>query len=250
MIQHRTTKETQDTQEMFVRTHALMVKRIAFQILRQSPPTIQLDDLIQAGMVGLLEALRHYDTSKGASFETYAGIRVRGHMLDEIRRNDWVPRSVYRNARIVSEAVKKVENRLGRDARDYEIAKELDLPLDKYNEIIKDSSTTQLLSFEDMGLGEEIFPTKTDGEPHSDVIREDVSKHLNQIVAQLSKNERAVIALYYKQDLNLKEIGEVLGVSESRVSQIHHQAMLHLRTRYENLLSGLSDEALTAVTTL
>lgn len=234
---------------MFVQTHALMVKRIAYQTFRQSPPTIQLDDLIQAGMLGLLEAVRHYDLSKGASFETYAGIRIRGHMLDEIRRNDWLPRSVYRNARLISEAVKKVENRLGRDARDNEIADELELTLEEYNDMLKDSSVTPLLGFEDIGLSEEVLPIKINNEPHTLAVHDDTAKHLEQIIARLPRKEQLVITLYYKQDLNLKEIGEVLGVSESRVSQIHHQATLRLRSRYQALLLALSGEASNPETT-
>ena len=117
--------KVKQTQEALIKLHAPMVKRIAHHLLGKLPNSIQLDDLVQAGMLGLLEAAGHYDESKGASFETYAGIRIRGHMLDEVRRNDWVPRSVYRNARMISAAVKAVENRLGRDAKDHEIADEI-----------------------------------------------------------------------------------------------------------------------------
>ncbi|WP_019217461.1 RNA polymerase sigma factor FliA [Legionella tunisiensis] len=227
-------KVNQQTQETLVKTHALMVKRIAHHLLGRLPHSVQLDDLIQAGMLGLLEAVRHYDSTKGASFETYAGIRIRGHMLDEVRRNDWVPRSVYRNARMISEAVKNVENRLGRDAKDHEIAAELKLSLDEYHEMLKDSSGSQLYGFDDIGVTDDILKAETGNastEPHINALHDDLISHLAQIIEGLPKNERLVLSLYYEQDLNLKEIGEVLGVSESRVSQIHSQATLRIRSR-------------------
>lgn len=226
-------KVNQQTQETLVKTHALMVKRIAHHLLGRLPHSVQLDDLIQAGMLGLLEAVRHYDSTKGASFETYAGIRIRGHMLDEVRRNDWVPRSVYRNSRMISEAVRKVENRIGRDAKDHEVAAELNINLEEYYELLKDSAGSQLYGFDDLGVTDDIL--KGDGgefsEPHINVLRDDMVNHLSQIIESLPKNERLVLSLYYEQDLNLKEIGEVLGVSESRVSQIHSQATLRIKSR-------------------
>nr|WP_302473890.1 RNA polymerase sigma factor FliA [Legionella sp. PL877] len=227
-------KVNEQTQEMLIRNHALMVKRIAHHLLGRLPSSVQLDDLIQAGMLGLLEAVRHYDATKGASFETYAGIRIRGHMLDEVRRNDWVPRSVYRNARMISEAVKKVENRFGRDAKDQEVAKELDLSLDEYHEMLKDSAGSQLYGFDDIGVTDDVLKVDTGNEstePHANALRDDMVNQLAQVIESLPERERLVLSLYYEQDLNLKEIGEVLGVSESRVSQIHSQATLRIKSR-------------------
>jgi RNA polymerase sigma factor for flagellar operon FliA len=224
----------QQAQETLVKTHALMVKQIAHHLLGRLPRFVQLDDLIQAGMLGLLEAVRHYDSTKGASFKTYAGIRVRGHMLDEVRRNDWVPRSVYRNARMISAAVKNVENRLGRDAKDHEIATELKLSLDEYHHMLKDSAGSQLYGFDDVGVTDDVLKTETGNastEPHINALHDDLISHLTQVIEGLPKNERLVLSLYYEQDLNLKEIGEILGVSESRVSQIHSQAALRIRSR-------------------
>lgn len=226
-------KVNQQTQETLVKTHAQLVKRIAYHLLGRLPYSVQQDDLIQAGMLGLLEAVRHYDSSKGASFETYAGIRIRGYMLDEVRRNDWVPRSVYRNSRLISAAVKRVENRLGREAKDHEIAAELDMSLDEYFEILKDSVGSQLFGFDDLNVSEDIL--KVDGgelnEPYLNALHDDMVNHLAETIKALPQNERMVLSLYYEQDLNLKEIGEVLGISESRVSQIHSQATLRLRSR-------------------
>lgn len=226
-------KLSEQNHETLIKAHAIMVKRIAHHLQARLPPSVQLDDLIQAGMLGLLEAVRHYDESKGASFSTYAGIRIRGHMLDEVRRNDWVPRSVYRNSRLIAEAVKKVENRLGRDAKDHEIATELNMGLNEYYAMLKESTGSQLYGFEDLGVTEEVLKTETDifTEPQTNALREDAIKQLTEVIQSIPKKERLVLSLYYEQDLNLKEIGEVLGVSESRVSQIHSQAMIRIRTR-------------------
>jgi len=234
-------KVNQQTQEALVKTHALLVKRIAHHLLGRLPHSIQLDDLIQAGMLGLLEAVRHYDDTKGASFETYAGIRIRGHMLDEVRRNDWVPRSVYRNARMVSAAVKIVENRLGRDAKDQEVAEELGINLTEYHEMLNDSAGAHLYGFDDLGVTDDLLKDESlsvSTEPHVHALRADMRTHLSQIIDGLPKTERLVLSLYYEQDLNLKEIGDVLGVSESRVSQIHSQATHRIKSRLPEQLRG------------
>lgn len=227
-------KVDQQTQETLVKTHAVLVKRIAYHLLGRLPQHVQLDDLIQAGMMGLLEAASHYDPDKGASFETYAGIRIRGHMLDEVRRNDWVPRSVHKNARMIAHAVKSVENREGRVAMDLEIAEELELSLDEYHDMLQDSVSSQLYGFEDLGVSEDVLQIEQDAasyEPQATVMHNDLMKHVAQIIEGLPKNEKLVLSLYYEQDLNLKEIGEVIEVSESRVSQILSQATLRLKSR-------------------
>ncbi|AHE67704.1 RNA polymerase sigma factor, FliA/WhiG family [Legionella oakridgensis ATCC 33761 = DSM 21215] len=232
-------KVEKQTQEALVKTHAYMVKRIAHHLLGRLPPSIQLDDLLQAGMLGLLEAALHYDAGKGASFETYASIRIRGHMLDEVRRNDWVPRSVYRNARMIASAVREVENRLGRDAKDHEVAEELGISLEEYHEILNDSAGGHLYAFEDLGVTDDVLLSdETVGhstEPHISALQADRTSQLSQIIDSLPKKEQLVLSLYYEQDLNLKEIGEVLGVSESRVSQIHSQATHRIKSRLPEL---------------
>ncbi|MFI4962815.1 MAG: RNA polymerase sigma factor FliA [Legionellales bacterium] len=224
----------QKTQEKLVHEHALLVKRIAHHLLGRLPQTVQLDDLIQAGMLGLLEATKHYDPTKGASFETYAGIRIKGHMLDEVRQNDWVPRSVHRNSRMISEAVKNVENRLGRGATDTEIATELDLPMREYQEMLQDSASSHLYGFEDLGVTDDILQGgggSASTEPLVRVVQDDLMSRLTQVIDGLPHKEHLVLSLYYEQDLNLKEIGEVLEVSESRISQILTQATLRLKAR-------------------
>jgi RNA polymerase sigma factor for flagellar operon FliA len=227
-------KVNQQAQEAMVKTHAILVKRIAHHLMGRLPQNVQLDDLIQAGMLGLLEAAKHYDSSKGASFETYAGIRIRGHMLDEVRRNDWVPRSVYRNSRMISEAVRNLENRYGREAKDSEIAEELGLSLTEYHNMLQDSVGSHLYGFDDLGVTDDVLYDEDMGaanEPHVNVLHSDMLSHLTQVIDGLPQKEKLVLSLYYEQDLNLKEIGEVIGVSESRVSQILTQATHRIKSR-------------------
>lgn len=222
--------ERQDTVEKY----APMVKRIAYHLKSRMPANVQLDDLLQAGMVGLLEAANHYDAKQGASFETYAGIRIRGAMLDDVRKNDWAPRSVHRNNRRVAEVVRKIENEKGRDARDTEIAEALEMDIDEYSRILQDASGHKILSFEDIGCGDEPLLNSIPN-PQTEVIdvlqKDDLKSLVAKAIASLPERERLVMALYYDEELNLREIGAVIGVSESRISQIHSQAVIRLQSR-------------------
>ncbi|MEC8443612.1 MAG: RNA polymerase sigma factor FliA [Pseudomonadota bacterium] len=222
-----------------VREHAALVKRIAHHLMGRLPDTVQVDDLIQAGMIGLLEAARKYDGGKGASFETYAGIRIRGAMLDEIRKGDWAPRSVHRNSRRISDAIKQVEAEKGRDAEDGEVAAHLGISLEEYYQILRDSNGTRLFSYEEV-LEKSEFTAEQFADSHPGPVdgieREAFTKHLAQAIQGLPEREQLVLALYYDEELNLKEIGAVLGVSESRVSQLHTQAAHRLRARLSDWL--------------
>ena len=223
--------------EDMVEQHAPLVKRIACHLINRLPASVQLEDLIQAGMIGLLEATRNYDKNQGASFETYAGIRIRGSMLDEIRKNDWAPRSVHRKARMVAEAVREIEHEQGRDARDTEIAESLDISLGDYYKILQNNSYHKILSFEDMGTGDDsILDNMSNNDPGilDGLQREDMQQIVTGAIASLPERERLVMALYYDEELNLREIGAVMGVSESRVSQIHSQAVIRLQARMSN----------------
>jgi RNA polymerase sigma factor for flagellar operon FliA len=220
--------------EDLVSKHAALVKRIAYHLMSRLPPSVQADDLIQAGMIGLLEASRNYDASQGASFETYAGIRIRGAMLDEIRRTDWTPRSVHRKARQVAEAVREIENLEGRDARDVEVAEKLGIDLHEYHRILQDATGCRVFSIDDAGAnGDEPQPVSDTprNEPLDSLHKADFKAALAESISNLPERERLVMAMYYDEELNLREIGEVLGVSESRVCQIHGQALIRLRAR-------------------
>lgn len=220
--------------ETVVTRYTSLVQRIAHHLKGRLPASVQLDDLVQAGMVGLLEAARHYDASQGASFETYAGIRIRGAMLDEVRRYDWTPRSVHRKAREVSEAMYRIERRTGRDARDTEVAVELGVSMEEYHRILQDSVGCRLFSVEELSEQGESLLEQTAGEtqaPLDHLTQDHFKMALADAIAGLPERERLVISLYYEEEMNLREIGQVLGVSESRVCQINSQAMLRLRAR-------------------
>ncbi len=218
--------------EALVQAHAPLVKKIALHLMARLPDSVQLDDLLQAGMLGLLEAASKYEPSQGASFETYAGIRIRGAIVDEIRKGDWVPRSVHRNARRVAEAIHIVEAREGRDARDAEVAQELGMSLDEYHACVSDTNIGRLFSLDDLNeRGESVGEKAPEESPQYELEDEDFRRSLAGAIEELPERERLVLALYYQEEMNLKEIGAVLEVSESRVSQIHGQAAARLRAR-------------------
>ncbi|PCM45329.1 RNA polymerase sigma factor FliA [Marinobacter sp. ANT_B65] len=216
-----------------IEAHAPLVKKIALHLLARLPASVQLDDLMQAGMIGLLEAAQRYSSTKGATFETYAGIRIRGSMVDEIRKGDWVPRSVHRNARRVSQAIRTVENRMGREAQDAEVAEELGMELSEYHSTLSDASSGRLFSLDELNESGDlpIEETETRDNPLDGLASDSFRSSLAAAIEQLPEREKLVLSLYYQEELNLKEIGAVLGVSESRVSQIHSQAALRLRGR-------------------
>jgi RNA polymerase sigma factor for flagellar operon FliA len=218
-----------------VEQYAPLVKRIARHLMARLPANVVLDDLIQAGMLGLLEAMSKYDPGKGASFETYAGIRIRGAIIDEVRRGDWTPRSVHRNARRVSEAIAAVEGRTGRDASDSDVAAELGVSIDTYHSLLQDSAESRLFSLDELTeSGEDSAGEQFAGADPSpaQMIQDGAFKAaLARAIEGLPEREKLVLALYYDEELNLKEIGQVLGVTESRVSQIHSQAAARLRAR-------------------
>jgi RNA polymerase sigma factor for flagellar operon FliA len=223
--------QEQDLEDLVTR-HAPLVKRIAGHLLSRLPPSVQADDLIQAGLIGLLEAAKNYDAKHGASFETYAGIRIRGAMLDEIRRNNWAPRSVFRKARRIAEVIREIEGRKGRDANDQEVAEAMGISLEDYHQLLQEASGHSLFSFEDLGEAE--MQSGHVPSPFENLEADSFKRGLADAIRGLPERERLVLSLYYDEELNLREIGEVLGVSESRVSQIHSQSVLRLQARMSN----------------
>lgn len=223
-----------DDTETIVARHSPLVKRIAHHLMARLPASVIVDDLIQAGMIGLIEASRNFDGSKGASFETYAGIRIRGAMLDEIRRGDWVPRSVHKNSRMINEAIASVEREKGRDAKDQEVAAYLQVSVNEYHSMLSDVSSGRILGIDDLGVSEDVITNDEQRErnhPFEGFANARFQKALTECIRHLPEREALVLSLYYDEELNLKEIGEVLSVSESRVSQIHSQALARLKVR-------------------
>ncbi len=213
---------------------APLVRRIAYYLMTRMPPSVQVDDLIQAGMIGLLEASRNYDPTQGATFETYAGIRIRGAMIDEIRKGDWAPRTLRKKARDVSQAIAQIESEQGREARGSEVAQRLGIVLEEYHRILRDAAGHRLLSLED------VLPSAQSSDERAAVYGDDpleqleterLKEALSGTIAGLPEKERLVMAMYYDEELNLREIGAVMGVSEARICQIHGQALMRIRAR-------------------
>ena len=211
--------------------HIGLVKRIAYHLLHRLPSSIQVDDLIQAGTIGLIEASKHYDASQGASFETYAGIRIRGAMLDEVRQGDWAPRSVHRKMRQVSIAIRDIEHATGRDARDTDVAQKLGISLNDYHDIMRDSAAARLFSLDDDDEEHPLQLRSDEREPLAVLQEAGFEQALARCIGELPTREQLMMSLYYNDELNLKEIGLVLEISESRVCQIHGQALARIRAK-------------------
>jgi RNA polymerase sigma factor for flagellar operon FliA len=212
-----------------VARHAELVKRIAYHLAGRLPPSVEVNDLIQAGMIGLLEAATHYSSDRGATFETYAGIRIRGAMIDALRKQDWAPRSVHRKAREVATAIRQIEGREGREAREAEIAAAMGVSIEEYHRIVHDSSACQLASMDEMTDAAAVADRGAN--PLLDAENGALRSAVAEAIAGLPERERLVMSMYYDDELNLKEIGAVLGISESRVCQLHGQALVRLRSR-------------------
>lgn len=228
------TPEGKQIADQLVEKYTPLVKKIAYHLSARLPAEIHIDDIIQSGLIGLLDASKHYDPLQGAQFETYATIRIRGAILDEVRRSDWVPKSVHRKARELTAAMQEIERKTGRDARDIEVAQEMGISIDEYYKILKDNSSCRMLSFDDLdsddthSLG--IFEDRQNNVV-SEVLDDEFQQRLSQAIAGLPERERMVMSLYYDTEMNLKEVGLLIGISESRVSQLLSQAQLRLQAR-------------------
>ncbi len=226
----------QINKDQLVQRFAPLVKRIAYHLMARLPSSVQVDDLIQNGMMGLLDAINRFEAGMGAQFETYAAQRVRGAMLDGLRENDWLPRSLRRDFRRIEVAIAQLEQQYGRTPGEKELADALGMDIVAYQKMLQDARGHQLISFEDMvEEGEEDFLERhlTDDVSDPSSILEDTNlrKLLVQSIEALPEREKLMMALYYEQDLNLREIGDIMGVTESRVCQLHSQAVARLRSR-------------------
>lgn len=221
--------------EQCLREYAPLVKRIAHQMMAKLPPSVQIDDLIQAGMMGLLDAAGRYDELHGAQFETFATQRIRGAMLDELRAADWLPRSLRREVRNIEAAIGRLQQRLGRSPNETEIAGELGVELAAYQEMLREARGAQLVYYEDFHNEDqddffERFEFDCKSDPFALLADERFRTELVRAIENLPEREQMLMGMIYEQGLNLREVGEVFGVGESRVSQLHSQAVARLRS--------------------
>ena len=234
--------------DKFIRQYMPLVKYVAGKVAVGLPASVEFDDLVGYGQFGLLDAINKYDTAKNVKFKTYAVTRIRGAIFDELRQIDWVPRSVRQKSREIEDAITTLESRLGRTATDEEIAGSLNMSEDEYHRTVMKVSGTSVLSLNDvwyagddndnMSIGNNI---ESPSSLNPDVMskREKIKKVIAQAINELPEKEKMVIVLYYHEDLTFKEIGEVLEVSESRISQLHTKANLRLRAKLTNLRKGI-----------
>lgn len=229
--------------------HAPLVKKLAHQLKAKLPPSVEVDDLIQAGMMGLLDAVNRYEETHGAQFETYAVQRIRGAMLDELRSSDWLPRSIRQNARKVEEAMQTLLQQLGRQPQEAEVAQHMKISLADYQALLTDCGGHQLIYYEDFhdddGGHEHFLDRYQTGESEDDPLQSLIDGGFREAVVDsikaLPEREQILMALYYEQEMNLKEIGAVMGVSESRVCQLHSQAISRMRSYLrEHAWSGVA----------
>ncbi|MBX9935686.1 RNA polymerase sigma factor FliA [Giesbergeria anulus] len=233
------TAKGQLDRDALIRQHLPLVRRLATHMMAKLPPNVELDDLVQVGMIGLTEALSRYEASQGVQFETFATQRIRGAMLDELRNGDWMSRSSRKGQKDIERAIHRLEQTLGRSPLESEIAQEMGMELQEYQQLLGKVRGTQLLYLEDLGRG-----SSNDGDdfldrhladqqldPASLLRSQRLRSALVQAITQLPEREQYVMGMYYEQDMNLKEIAAVLGVTESRVCQLHSQAIARLRAK-------------------
>ncbi|MDR1350709.1 MAG: RNA polymerase sigma factor FliA [Zoogloeaceae bacterium] len=222
--------------EQLVQQYAPLVKRIAHHLMARLPANVQLEDLVQNGMIGLLDAFARYEEGLGAQFETYASQRIRGAMLDGLRENDWLPRSLRREMRRVENALRQLEQQQGRPPSEGELAENLGMPLADYQKLLQEARGHQILYLDDFVSeeGEDFLARHLGSSADDPIVRledKNLRQHLVRAIDALPEREKLLMALYYEEELNLKEIGEIMGVSESRVCQLHSQAVSRIRSR-------------------
>lgn len=232
--------------EQFLVEHLPLVRYIAGRLAIGLPNSVEMDDLVHSGVVGLIEAMDHFDPSRGIKFETYATPRIRGAILDELRTLDWAPRSLRANSRRLDRVAAKLENELGRSATEEELAESMGIPLDEFQEILGRISATTVFSLDELAFGRNghsevpLVDTIEADQVHNPLTaleREELENFLADSIGELPERGRLVIGLYYYEELTLKEIGEVLGVTESRVCQIHTKSILKLKAKLKPKLA-------------
>ena len=237
---------TAENREQVIIQYSPMIKYVANRIAMRLPPHIEVDDLISVGVLGLMDAITKYDSSRGAKFKTYAEFRVRGAILDELRSMDWVPRSIRQKASKVDKVVQGLQAKLRRAPEDEEVAQEMGLSLDQFHETLNETKSIPIFSLEDLGIAKEsgdqqslldCLAGKADADPQTQVRLVELKEIIAKAIDALPEKERLMVSLYYYEELTMKEIGAVLDITESRVSQIHSKAVYRLRTKLKAIIA-------------
>lgn len=237
---------TVENRAAVIERYSPMIKYVANRIAMRLPPHVEVDDLISVGVLGLMDAISKYDPTRGAKFKTYAEFRVRGAILDELRSMDWVPRSVRQKASKVDAVVQKLEAKLMRKPEDEEVAKDMELSLDQFYDTLNETKSMPVFSLEDLGIAKETgeqqslldcLAGKADADPQTQIRLTELKGIIAKAIDTLPEKERLMISLYYYEELTMKEIGVVLDITESRVSQIHSKAVYHLRTKLKSIIA-------------
>jgi len=237
---------TPENREEVIKRYSPMIKYVANRIAMRLPPHIEVDDLISVGVLGLMDAISKYDSSRGAKFKTYAEFRVRGAILDELRAMDWVPRSIRQKASNVDKVVQTLQAKLSRSPEDEEVAKEMGISLDQFHDTLNETKSIPVFSLEDLGIAKEsgeqqslldCLAGKADADPQTQIRLIELKEIIAKAIDALPEKERLMVSLYYYEELTMKEIGAVLEITESRVSQIHSKAVYRLRTKLKAIIA-------------
>ena len=237
---------TPENREEVIKRYSPMIKYVANRIAMRLPPHIEVDDLISVGVLGLMDAISKYDSTRGAKFKTYAEFRVRGAILDELRSLDWVPRSIRQKASQVDKVVQELQAKLSRSPEDEEVAKEMGLNLDQFHDTLNETRSMPFFSLEDLGLAKDsgeqqslldCLAGKADADPQTQIRLVELKEIIAKAIDGLPEKERLMVSLYYYEELTMKEIGAVLEITESRVSQIHSKAVYRLRTKLKAIIA-------------
>ena len=240
------TEITEENREEVIKKYSPMIKYVANRIAMRLPPHIEVDDLISVGVLGLMDAISKYDSSRGAKFKTYAEFRVRGAILDELRSMDWVPRSIRQKASQVDKVVVALQSKLSRQPEDEEVAKEMGLSLEQFHNTLNETKSIPIFSLEDLGIAKEsgeqqslldCLAGKADADPQTQIRLVELKEIIAKAIDALPEKERLMVSLYYYEELTMKEIGAVLDITESRVSQIHSKAVYRLRTKLKAIIA-------------
>ncbi|MGI5172186.1 RNA polymerase sigma factor WhiG [Treponema sp. OMZ 840] len=246
-VEFKKTKSIQ-LRDAFIRQYMPLVKYVAGKVAVGMPGNVEFDDLVGFGQFGLLDAINKFDPDKNVKFKTYAVTRIRGAIFDELRQMDWVPRSIRQKSREIEDTIVELESKLGRTATDEEIASAMNMSLADFHHTVLKVSATSILSLNDvwysgedsdrMSIGDSI-ESPSSLNPDVIVEREEIKRVITEAINELPEKEKMVLVLYYHEDLTFKEIGQVLQVSESRISQLHASANTRLRAKLTNIRKGI-----------